>query len=65
MKTLSWFKNSVLGYCKDEEGQTTLEYILLLMVVVAIIFKFKGRVETGLGDVMDDVFKNKIPEIMK
>lgn len=65
MKALVWIKNSVKGYCKDEEGQTTIEYIMLLFVVVAIIVKFKSKMSDGLGTMVDDIFDNKIKDIMK
>ena len=30
-----------VNYLKDEEGQTSTEYILLIAVVAIIVFKFK------------------------
>ena len=38
-----------MAYLKDESGQTSTEYILLVAVVAMIIFKFK---KTG-GDALD------------
>ena len=38
--SLLWIK--VKGYLREEEGQTSTEYILLLAVVAFIIFKFKS-----------------------
>lgn len=42
-------KNRVVAYLKDENGQTSTEYILLVAVVCIIIFKFKGKLESALG----------------
>jgi len=39
----------LMAYKKDESGQTSTEYILLVAVVAMIIFKFK---KTG-GDALD------------
>lgn len=40
----------LMGFLKDESGQSTTEYILILAVVVIIAMKFKDK----MGDVMDD-----------
>ncbi len=52
-----------MEYIKDESGQTSTEYILLVAVAAAIVIKFKGVIteqllneETGiLGKVMNKV----------
>ncbi len=49
---IKFFKN----YAKDEEGQTAVEYVLLLAVAAMVIFKIKGSVETELGKVISNVF---------
>ena len=50
-------KNIIMAYLKDEEGQTSTEYILLVAVVAMIIFKFKdiatARLNTLTGKVFD------------
>jgi pilus assembly protein Flp/PilA len=56
-------KNKIMEYIKDESGQTSTEYILLVAVAAAIVIKFKGVIteqllneETGiLGKVMNKV----------
>ena len=53
MKNLFGF---VKAYLKDEDGQTMVEYVLLLAVAAAIIFRLRGKVETSLGNVVDKVF---------
>jgi pilus assembly protein Flp/PilA len=46
----------VVEFLRDEEGQTSTEYILLIAVVAVIIFKFKGVLETRLTGMVDAVF---------
>lgn len=55
-------KNKMMAYLKDESGQTSTEYILLVAVAAAIVIKFKGVItdkllgENGiLGKVMNKV----------
>ena len=36
-------------FIRDEEGQSTTEYILILAVVVMIAMKFKDKVGTLIG----------------
>ena len=44
-------KNKIFAYLKDETGQTSTEYILLVAVVATIVFKFKGAITRKLlGD---------------
>lgn len=37
-------KQKIVAYLKDETGQTSTEYILLVAVVATIVFKFKGAI---------------------
>ncbi len=46
----------LLAYLKDESGQTSTEYILLVAVVALIVFKFKGVAVEQLGNITTDVF---------
>lgn len=46
----------VLAYLKDESGQTSTEYILLVAVVAMIVFKFKDQASKRLGTITDSVF---------
>lgn len=50
--------NEFIKYLKDEDGQTSTEYILLVAVVAGIIFKFKATLSTKLTDLVDKVFDN-------
>lgn len=51
MKTL-W------SYLKDESGQTSTEYILLVAVVAMIVFRFKDVASAKLLGIADKVFTN-------
>ncbi len=47
---------SVLKFLKDEEGQTSTEYILLVAVVALIVFKFKDIALSRLTQLTESVF---------
>lgn len=49
--------NKFIEFMKDESGQTSTEYILLLAVVAVIIYKFKNTVDGKLTKLIDGVFK--------
>ena len=46
----------LIKYLKDDDGQTSTEYILLVAVVAMIVLKFKGQLDAKLTEVMDKVF---------
>ncbi len=45
-----------LNFLKDEDGQTSTEYILLVAVVAVIILKFKDTLQTKLEGLIGNVF---------
>ena len=45
-----------LEFLKDENGQTSTEYILLVAVVALIVFKFKNIAVEKLGNLTNGVF---------
>lgn len=49
-------KNLIISYLRDEEGQTSTEYILLVAVVAMIVFKFKETASTKLTSITEGVF---------
>jgi Flp pilus assembly pilin Flp len=67
-------KQKFIAYLKDESGQTSTEYILLVAVAAAIVIKFKGAITKGLmgengdggilGDVMSGVSTNIKQDLM-
>lgn len=62
-------KQKLIAYLKDESGQTSTEYILLVAVAAAIVVKFKGVImnKLGLGEegggMLDTVFQKVDGEI--
>jgi Flp pilus assembly pilin Flp len=49
-------KTKIIAYLKDETGQTSTEYILLVAVVATIVIKFKTRIQEKLfggGGILD------------
>lgn len=48
--------SSMIAYLKDDDGQTSTEYILLVAVVAMIVIKFKKKAEIKLGELTDQVF---------
>jgi pilus assembly protein Flp/PilA len=46
----------LMAYFKDESGQTSTEYILLVAVVAMIVFKFKSIATERLGTITSNVF---------
>jgi pilus assembly protein Flp/PilA len=49
---------TIVAYFKDESGQTSTEYILLVAVVAMIIFRFKTVASERLIGVTNKVFNN-------
>jgi pilus assembly protein Flp/PilA len=47
---------TLLAYMKDESGQTSTEYILLVAVVAMIVFKFRDTATTRLNSLVGKVF---------
>lgn len=47
-----------MAYLKDESGQTSTEYILLVAVVAMIVFKFKNVAGDRLTSITKGVFDN-------
>ncbi len=51
-------KQRLMAYLRDEEGQTSTEYILLVAVVALIVFKFRDIATTKLESLTNKVFDN-------
>ena len=48
-------KEKVKNFLRDETGQSTTEYILILAVVVMIAMKFRGIIHGKLTGILDKV----------
>lgn len=48
-------KNYLLKLWKDDQGQSTTEYILILSVVVMVAMKFKSTFQSKLSGILDNV----------
>ena len=48
--------NDFIAFLKDEDGQTSTEYILLVAVVALIVFKFKDVASEKLDAIAIKVF---------
>ncbi len=53
MKKLN-LKNRLQSFWKDESGQGTAEYVMLIMIVVAIVFIFKDKIKGAIDKKMQD-----------
>jgi len=49
-------KNRFIEFLKDEEGQTSTEYILLVAIVALVVIKFGGKLKEKLLGMVDNVF---------
>ena len=49
-------KQKIVAFLKDENGQTSTEYILLVAVVAIVIYKFKGIMVSKLTELTEGVF---------
>jgi Flp pilus assembly pilin Flp len=48
-------KNYLMRLWKDDQGQSTTEYILILSVVVMVAMKFKKTFEGKLNGILDNL----------
>ena len=55
MKRLKQIKKKFFGITKNQRGQGATEYILLLMVVVAIAFMFKGQIQSAVNSKLGEL----------
>jgi len=57
-------KEKIIDFLKDESGQTSTEYILLVAVMAAIIFKFKKTLSTNIEAATNKIFGEKLNEVI-
>ena len=48
-------KNVARKFFKDESAQGTAEYVLLIAIVVALVFAFRGKISDAVKGKMDEV----------
>jgi pilus assembly protein Flp/PilA len=49
-------KKVLKAFWEDEDGQTTTEYIILLAIVIAIVFKFRDSLQDKLSSLITNIF---------
>ena len=49
-------KNKFIEFLKDEDGQTSTEYILLVAIVALVVIKFGKELKTRLLGMVGTVF---------
>lgn len=57
-------KQRILAYMKDETGQTSTEYILLVAVAAGMVIKFKNQIELRLTSLISKVFDTTENNVM-
>jgi Flp pilus assembly pilin Flp len=55
---MSKFTRRAMQLWNDESGQGATEYILLLVVVVALVLLFKGKIRTAISNKLDELEGN-------
>lgn len=56
--------SELIDYLKDENGQTSTEYILLVAVVALIVLKFKSVATKKLEDLTNSIFDKASRDIL-
>jgi len=51
-------KDRLDTFMNDESGVGTIEIVLILVVLIALVIIFKSRIEALLGNVFDDIDKD-------
>ena len=50
-----WIKKLQTGFWKKEDGITTVELILILVVLIAIVLIFKDNITQLVNDIFDTI----------
>lgn len=58
-----YMKEKFIQFLRDEDGQTSTEYILLVAVVALIVFRFKGIATTKLTALTESIFGQATDQI--
>ena len=55
-------------FLREEDGQTTVEYLLIIAVIVVVISMLGSKMNTQIGQLVDNIFKGvngKVADLMK
>lgn len=55
-------------FLREEDGQTTVEYLLIIAVIVVVISMLGSKMNKQIGDLVDNIFKgvnSKVSDLMK
>lgn len=64
MKKMKRFKGLIQRFVKEESGQSTTEYILILAVVVMIAMKFRSKFSNTMDGAVNNL-DSKLNEAFK
>lgn len=62
-KYTNMFLNQLRNFMRDESGQTTTEYVLLLAVVVFIVMRVKSTMQESLTRLVSSAFNRAETEL--
>jgi len=62
-ENLGKLKSKAWALVCEESGQTTTEYVLLLAVVVFIVMRVKGVMQTNLNSLVENAFNKANQEL--
>jgi Flp pilus assembly pilin Flp len=49
-------KSKLMNLVRSKQGQTSVEYILIIVVIVAVVWAFGGQLKTKITDITNDLF---------
>ena len=47
----------LVQFLREEDGQTTVEYLLIIAVIVVVISMLGSKMNKQIGDLVDNIFK--------
>ena len=62
-KSIMRLKSRAWAFIREESGQTTTEYVLLLAVVVFIVMRVKSTMQTKLESLVGNAFQKAETEL--
>jgi Flp pilus assembly pilin Flp len=49
-------KSKIMNLVRQKKGQTSVEYILIIVVIVAVVWAFGGQLKERIKGITDDLF---------